>query len=152
MTRKGKFLTGATAVVMLTAAAGVAVAGGERHGQGPHGGHGAMMMLERFDTDGDGKATRAEVEAWRADQLKRFDTDGDGTLSLAEFQPLFAEMMKPASVRAFQQLDRDGDGKITEAEQTRPIERMFSRMDRNDDDTVEPGEMGGRHGMHRGRE
>lgn len=149
MQRKTKVLIGAGALAALVAAGGTAIAEGRSGGHhGGPGGHGMMFMMEQVDADGDGKVTRAEVESWRKQKLAAFDKDGDGNLSLAEFKPLFAEMMSQPAVRAFQRLDRDGDGKITEAEQMQPMDRMFAKMDRNDDDALEAGEM---HRERRGR-
>ncbi len=38
-------------------------------------------MLERADTDGDGKVSRAEIEVAMAERMKQFDRNGDGVIS-----------------------------------------------------------------------
>src|SRR5690606_36324073 len=125
---------------LLTAAAMPALAdrghggwggAGWHHRMGPHKGmHGAVRFMEWFDTDRDGKVTQAEIDAVIAEQFTKADADGSGGVSLDEFKVAFAEIFSQDRVRAFQRLDRDGDGKVTEAEYNRPVERMITRMER----------------------
>ena len=117
---------------------------GGRDGHGPRGGHGMMgrggpgggMMLQLFeevDADGDGAVTQAEIDAYRTAQVGGADADGDGSLALEEFQTLWLERMRPRMVDAFQNLDEDGDGQITEAELDSRVDRMVARLDRDGD-------------------
>ena len=55
---------------------------------------GLDMLPERFDSDGDGPLTQAEIDAGRAAQLAGFDTDGDGALTLQEYQALWQAEMR----------------------------------------------------------
>jgi len=90
-------------------------------------------LLERFDTDGDGKLNEIEGRAARAEMKKRweerrrsflarFDTDGDGKLSKAEkaaARKIMAEEQarREERMRAWRkQFDANGDGKLDEAE------------------------------------
>lgn len=73
------------------------------------------MMIEKFDTDGDGKLSDSEKEAAktamkarRAEFIAQHDTDGDGKLSEEEKQA--------AKENFIAQYDTDGDGKLSEAE------------------------------------
>jgi Ca2+-binding EF-hand superfamily protein len=95
------------------------------------------MTLDRFldrqtgrimaaDTDGDGRISRAEMEAVPAkgerDPLRRFDAmdaNHDGYLDKAE--------IRAALTRRFQRMDRNGDGIVT------PDERMASKQRRGHD-------------------
>lgn len=131
---------------LVLAAASVASADrGSNHG--PGGGGGQMMrMFKQLDLNGDGQITRAEVTEFRDQRFSDSDTDGDGTLALEEFEQLWLEMVRERMVDRFQSLDADGDGRITAAEFDRPIERMFSRMDDDDDGTVSRSEIREHHG------
>ena len=88
-----------TAIAVL---AGLATVSGtpekelKKKGRGkPVGRPNIAQLIEKFDTDGDGKlsdaekeaareARKAEFEARRAEILEKFDTDGDGKLSPEE--------------------------------------------------------------------
>src|SRR5918994_3047054 len=84
-------VVGAAVVASGAAYAVAGDGGGHRHGR--RGDKGAM--LERFDTNKDGKLDDQEREAARearkAEMLQRFDTDKDGTLSESEREAARAE-------------------------------------------------------------
>jgi Ca2+-binding EF-hand superfamily protein len=154
----------AVATVGLLAVAGTSYADrGEddcpRSGYGGHGMHGgpggrgghAAMMFEKFDANGDGTITRAEVDEVRGAKLKGADGNADNALSLEEFQAVWLEMTRPMMVDRFQDLDEDGDGKVTEAELGRPMTNMFVYLDQNEDGSITVKELRGRQGKH-GRE
>lgn len=103
---------------------------GGRHGRGQM----AMRFMERFDTDGDGKLTQAEIDAVTAGMFGEADADASGGVTLPEFKTAFAREFADRKVRAFQRMDRDGDGALTRAEYDRMTARMESRMDDDDDD------------------
>lgn len=86
------------------------------------------MMGAAFDTDGDGVVTRAEMKDGLAALVTKHDADGNGTLSLDEFEGLYAEVMRPMTVRAFQWIDADGDGQLSEAEQARAQDMLSKRL------------------------
>ncbi|MBA5779103.1 EF-hand domain-containing protein [Stappia sp. F7233] len=125
---------------------------GRHHGGGHHRGMmgGAIFFMDTFDTDKDGKVTQAEIDAVVTERFGKADTNGDGGVTLEEFKPAFADTFAERRVRSFQRLDRDGDGKVTEAEFARRGERQFARLDRDDDDSIESDDRGGRRGYGRG--
>lgn len=158
----------AGAALLTLGAAGVAAqASGDWHGKGGHGysshaygggpgfGHGghrggrALMMLRYFDTNEDGKISRAELEQVRDDRFAEFDADKDQALSLAEFEGLWLDFMRERMVDSFQHLDADGDGQVTLAEVNRRLETALRWMDRNEDDVIDRSDF--RHGKWRGR-
>ncbi|RPI60531.1 MAG: hypothetical protein EHM48_07090 [Planctomycetaceae bacterium] len=92
------------------------------------------QMLEKYDTNADGKLDDDERKAMQADErakngefvkkleaikLRQFDTDGDGKLSEAEeaefkeFQKQFEQVGKDFDLSLN---DRDGDGKVSDEE------------------------------------
>ncbi len=137
------------AVVATVAVAGVVQAA---RGYGGCGGMAGKMIghhvVERFDTDGDGRLTQAEIDAARADHMARFDANSDGALTLEEFEGLFHELTQPVTVRAFQMLDPDGDASISADELDKRLARAVARHDRNGDGALSPDDM--RRGHWRG--
>lgn len=157
---KRKTKTGIILAVSLAAlglaASGLVLAGGGYckggwHGPKPAGmgpGHSGRSLFEQLDSNGDGKLTAEEAKQSRGERLDRFDSNGDGRLALSEFEGAWLEAMRTRMVRAFQSLDRDGDGQVTEAEYRRPVTRKLQRMDREGDGAVTRAEMRGRrHGF-----
>ncbi|MCX7645086.1 MAG: EF-hand domain-containing protein [Rhodobacteraceae bacterium] len=100
---------------------------------GPGGGEMMQMLFEEVDADGDGAVTQAEIDAFRAAKVGTADASGDGGLTLEEFETLYREFTRLRMVRAFQALDTDGDGVISQAEMDRRFGRVVERMDRNGD-------------------
>lgn len=156
MKKRTKIAVGAAGLAATIALAGVGLSNaherwndgghGGYHGQGFHGdsmhkGHGRhgkrakMMrrMMERFDTNSDGSLTQSEIDQGRAEQLAKYDSDQDGNLSLQEFEALWLEMARPRMVDRFQNLDEDGDAKVTSAEFLDPFANVVERHDRNGD-------------------
>ncbi len=103
-------------------------------------------LLERFDTDKDGKLTQAELDTARKTLLEKHDADKDGRLTIAEFEPLWLEFSKPRMVRNFQGLDRDGDSGVTTEEFLKPYADTVDRLDRNGDGAVSTDDRRGRRG------
>jgi Ca2+-binding EF-hand superfamily protein len=104
-------------------------------------GHRVERMMERFDADGDGVLTQAEIDASHDAMLKTFDANKDGVLELSEFRELWLDHMRTRMVDHFQTLDEDGDGKVTDKELNAPMARMMDRHDANDDDRLSREEM-----------
>ncbi len=134
-----------TAAVLAVAGATLATAALAERG-GPQGGR--MMMpdpaalFEKIDADRDGKVTEAEIAAWRTARVQGLDADADGRISAAEMEASMASMGAPdaaaMAARRIASRDSDGDGLLTAAELAVPPmpERMFARIDRNDDGAV----------------
>ncbi len=134
------------------ASAGMARGSFGHHGGLWKGGPGAMLM-EQLDANQDDKLTQAEIDEAIRSRLASADIDGDGKLNLEEFQPILVEIMRPRIVDGFQFLDADGDAAITLEEIDRPMSRVVSRLDRNDDGELTSDELrkrhrGWRHGHH----
>lgn len=100
---------------------------------GPGGGEMMQMLFEEVDADGNGAVTQEEIDAFRAARVGAADASGDGGLTLEEFETLYREFTRLRMVRAFQALDTDGDGVISQAEMDRRFGQVVERMDRNGD-------------------
>ena len=113
----------------------------------------AMKLFGEVDADGNGKVTQAELDAFRQAQVTKADTSGDGAVDLAEFEVIFRERTRPLMVDAFQMLDDDGDGKVTDAELSERFGAVVARLDRNGDGalSLEDRRRGGRRHRHRDR-
>lgn len=162
MKRTTKIVTGVAVVALGVATlAGIAGASGYSHsrdcqskgmhGMSMHGGGHRDSMMQRFDTNSDGKITAAEMQAMRDKALADHDADKDGKLSLDEFQGVWLDHMRPRMVRFFQHLDADGDAQVTMEEMQVPMQRMMSRMDRNEDGVISKDDRG-HHGWRHHRE
>lgn len=90
-------------------------------------------QLDALDKDGDGKVTRQETDLDdRA--FGRLDANGDGKVSRDEYRADFHRQ------NSFENLDRDHDGKLSDAEMEK-LDRFGSqRYDRNDDGVVDSNE------------
>jgi Ca2+-binding EF-hand superfamily protein len=94
-------------------------------------------LLERFDSDGDGRLSGAELEAvrdaglgpahGRGPRARALDTDGDGTISHAEIQAAQKRRQR-------KRLDTDGDGEISDAERAAGRERHAEIVEQYDTD------------------
>jgi len=142
------------AVIGGVALAGASIARGGfgHHGFGGHWSGGpATMLMEQVDVNQDDKLTQTEIDEAIRSRLASADIDGDGGLNLEEFQPILVEIMRPKIVDGFQFLDADGDAVITLEEIDRPVNRVVSRLDRNDDGEITSDELKKRHrGWKRG--
>lgn len=97
-------------------------------------GHGMMgQILQKADANGDRAVTQDEINAFRAGLVGGADASGEGDISLDEFQTIYLDLTRARMVDAFQMLDADGDGAVTQAEMDTRFGDIVARMDRNDD-------------------
>lgn len=152
MTRKTVLMLTVAPALALAVAAGAVQA----RGPGEHdrmGGRPAAMMPDfaTLDTDGDGKITRAELDARRADRQKAMDADGDGFVTLEEMKAHAAAeaaaRAETMAARMFERADADKDGKlsVTELDAASPrrqagLDRMFARIDQDGDGAISQAE------------
>ena len=112
--------------------------------------------FKALDTNGDGKLTRAEVQAAiqkraaeaeamllqrQKQEFDKLDTNKDGRLTLAEYQAgtTISAKENAADVR-MAQLDANKDGTITAAEFRALTLSQFDKLDKNKDGVLSPQE------------
>lgn len=121
---------------------------GERRGGG-HGGKWVARLMERYDTNGDGKITRAEFDDIRTTLFGNADADGSTSVSLEEFATVWQDMNQERIVRGFQRYDTNGDLTITSEEYTEGNIDFVKKHDRNGDGVVTKADR--RHGKQHGK-
>jgi hypothetical protein len=132
----------------------LAEGGGWCSWRGHHGG-GMRYLMERYDTNKDGKVTQQEIDDNRTEWFNKFDADRNGSLSLKEFETLWLEAHRQQMVREFQRLDPNGDASLTLDEYKAPLSRIVANRDRNEDGALSRDDRRHRQGMdrwHRGRD
>lgn len=103
-------------------------------------------MWQRFDTDDDGVISHKEFDARRQALFAEADANHDGKLNIDELKA-YQDLRRQARLEArFKALDADGDGSISAAELAQPAERMWTRLDTDEDGAVTPDDMRHRHG------
>jgi hypothetical protein len=110
-------------------------------------------MLEKFDTDKDGKLSEDERKAMRAakeakmkehrkEMIAKFDKDGDGKLNDEEREKAKAERQ----AEMIKKFDTDGDGKLSEEERAKMPKPPMHRG--GPDGKRGPGGVDGKRGPH----
>ncbi|MCF3595805.1 hypothetical protein LZG00_17610 [Rhodobacteraceae bacterium LMO-12] len=124
-----------------------------RKGHGDRGGRGMMgQILQKVDANSDRAVTQAEVDTFRNGLVSNADASGEGDISLDEFETIYLDLTRDRMVDAFQNLDADGDGAVTQAEMDKRFGNIVERMDRNDDGQLDREDRPGRdHKGHNGK-
>ncbi|MFW2544657.1 EF-hand domain-containing protein [Primorskyibacter sp. 2E107] len=139
-------VTGALVLILGTAGMAQARGGDMERGSGMRG---AMMetWFAQVDTDGDGKITPAEIDAFKQARFTAADTDKDGFLSAEEMSAYAdkARAEREAARKAaradamLKRMDTDQDGKIS-AEEAAAMgpgqDRMLKKLDADEDGAV----------------
>lgn len=94
--------------------------------------------LTKSDANGNGKVTRGEYDAYRADIFARLDRNGNGVVSEEDAPRIrlarrkFAEKLEQVLAMA----DKNGDGRLTRAEWERPERDIFALVDQDEDGVI----------------
>lgn len=161
-----KMLMGAAAVSLaLTGFSAPSFAAGDKKAEGGR----AQRMIERLDTDKDGKISLDEFKVQASTTFKAFDADNNGEISKDEVKAqraAFREARKAwreaeagdaktkardamraagpgmlhGAGRMFERADTDKNGTLSEAEAVAAAETMFNRRDTNSDGFIETAE------------
>jgi len=78
--------------------------------------HRTAPLLQRFDADANGRVTREEIEAVRAEDFSAADQDGNNTLSYTEVRALEQQHQAERLAHKLTALDQDGNAAISELE------------------------------------
>ena len=122
------------------------------------------MLIERFDSDGDGKLAVTELSGRMQKRLSKIDTDEDGFVSASELRTALEKRggrggkgkgeagkgeggkgkqgqkkMDPA--KFFQRLDKDGDEKIALTEAPKRMQAGFAKADTDGDGFLDLAEL-----------
>lgn len=101
-------------LIALLLFAGVTFTLSAKHHKGGHAGMKGPMhgkMLEKIDTDNDGKISKQEWQAHHDERFAELDADKDGAISQDEFKAHHQKMMKAHQAKMGKQGDRPGKGK-----------------------------------------
>lgn len=105
----------------------------------PNGTAGSIIL--NADANGDGAVTRAEFLSRRSAMFATLDTDHSGGLNQMEFTAFLGEKGSRLAGKAFQQIDTDSNGTISQAEWDASPARAFDRADKNDDGVLDAAEI-----------
>jgi Ca2+-binding EF-hand superfamily protein len=164
---KKELLLGAVAAGLIFSGAAVPAFAAKGEGKHHHR-HGAM--IERLDTDKNGKVSLDEVKANASAAFKAFDADGNGAVSREEIRArhaAFKEARKavrdaaeadkdkarealraggpywlPGAGKMFDRTDTDKSGTLSQAEVLASAEKMFERRDSNKDGAIDAADAG----------
>mgnify|MGYP002788206415 CR=1 FL=1 len=95
-------------------------------------------LLTESDANGDGKVTRKEFDAHRADIFARLDRNGNNVVSEEDAPRVrvakrkFTEKLEQVLATA----DKNGDGKLSRAEWENPERDIFALIDQDEDGII----------------
>ena len=115
------------------------------------GGSGKMVkILKEIDQNNDDAISREEVTIWQESQISNFDKNSDSEIDLSEFEGLWLKRSRNKMVNKFQNLDENGDGKVTIDELSERVNGIFDMLDDNGDGIVTKSEIKDMKGRHYG--
>jgi Ca2+-binding EF-hand superfamily protein len=103
------------------------------------------MMMQRVDSNGDGKVSKEEARGNLAENFARLDGNNDGFLSKEELAEVGKRMKaakgmypgfgggEPPLVNMFNQQDADADGRVTKSEAKGKLAENFDSLDADKD-------------------
>lgn len=126
-----KGFTGLMATACLLCAAPLAQACGGMH----HGGGYSVDIFKEMDKNGDGKVSKNEFDAYHRAYFKEMDSNHDGNISRAEMDAVhgkLADKCDTAFGRRFDEVDINGDGRLSKDEAEIGMPMIFAHFDEFD--------------------
>jgi Ca2+-binding EF-hand superfamily protein len=151
MTRRIKLLSSSLALTVAVSAAGLSLHA--EAGMDARAGMPVSRVFTEADANGDGSVTQDELRSFVTAQFEEMDGDGDGRVSEDVFVDYIAEQREARVRQRFEQLDQNGDGALSPEEFQAARERagvmrdrdgeevgerLFRRLDANDDEALQP--------------
>lgn len=103
--------------------------------------HGSFEFLLRYDSNNDGKITRAELEAGLRQDFRQADSNQDGLLDPDEVLAANQRRIKIDQSTAIPLIDWNHDGYVDFAEFAAPMRSLFEQYDADEDGVVTLQEM-----------
>lgn len=103
--------------------------------------HGSFEFLLRYDSNNDGKITRAELEAGLRQDFRQADSNHDGRLDPDEVLAVNQRRIKIDQSIAIPLIDWNHDGYVDFAEFAAPMRSLFEQYDADEDGVVTLQEM-----------
>jgi len=105
-------------------------------------------MLQKMDTNGDGRISEQEFLAASAARFKTIDSANSGRVDAQQMlnSPAAVERVQKRAQSMVRRLDKAGNGYITQDEVIAAAQKHFARMDKNADGKLTPDEFTPRHG------
>lgn len=107
-------------------------------------------LLQKMDTNGDGRISEQEFLAAATARFKSIDTASKGSVDAQQMldSPAAAERMEKRAERLVRRLDSAGNGYVTQDEVAAAAQQRFARLDANGDGKLTSDELAFRHGRH----
>jgi len=94
------------------------------------------LAFSALDADKNGKISKEEFEANRPQRLKVADANNDGTVTRKEYDNFVVKQAKERAERMFSRLDTNDDGKLDDADAKTVADARFDRVDANHDGSI----------------
>ncbi|HLV21420.1 MAG TPA: hypothetical protein VKZ49_11070, partial [Polyangiaceae bacterium] len=95
----------------------------------------------KLDKNGDGAISKAEAGKMPDKFFTRLDANRDGKITKQEFTSPPGKGPGKFLQKKLQRADTDGNGSLSRAELTQVTDRLFAKLDRNSNGSIERGEL-----------